>query len=235
MTRRTTRSHTRSFYDRISGSYDLIADASEHAIRDRGIRALGLSEGQRVLEIGYGTGHGLVSLAEAVGKTGRVHGVDLSSGMTAIARARLGAAGLRNVTLAVGDARDLCIRSNAFDAVFMSFTLELFESAVPQVLAEVRRVLRDGGRLGVVAMAETGETNPMIDLYQWAHRHWPRVVDCRPIDVLRVLRSARFQAETADAGAIWTLPVVIAIGVKTSVRSHEGRRSRSGRPAQAGP
>jgi ubiquinone/menaquinone biosynthesis C-methylase UbiE len=220
--RRTVRNQTRSFYDRISRGYDLIADASEHAIRERGIRALGLSQGQRVLEIGYGTGHGLVSLANAVGKTGEVHGVDISSGMTAVARARIGSAGLRNVTLSVGDAGVLCFRSNVFDAAFMSFTLELFESAVPEVLAEVRRVLRNGGRLGVVAMAETRETNPMIDLYQWAHRHWPHLVDCRPIDVASVLQAASFQTETAGVSAIWTLPVVVAIGVKASVGSQEG-------------
>jgi len=96
----------------------------------------------------------------------------------------------------------------------MSFTLELFGSAVAEVLAEVRRVLRDGARLGVVAMAETGETNSMIDLYQWAHQHWPHLVDCGPIDVASALQAARFQTETAGVSAIWTLPVVVAIGVK---------------------
>ena len=72
------RNKTRGFYDRISRGYDLIADSSEHAVRDLGVRALGVSHGQRVLEIGCGTGHGLVSLANAVGKTGQVHGVDIS-------------------------------------------------------------------------------------------------------------------------------------------------------------
>lgn len=216
---RTARDRTRSFYDRISRGYDLIADSSEHAVRERGIRGLGLSEGQRVLQVGYGTGHGLVGLAEAVGKTGQVHGVDVSSGMTAVARARIESAGLRHVTLTVGDARLLCFRSKVFDAVFMSFTLELFGSAIPDVLAKVRRALRDGGRLGVVAMAETGETNPMIDLYHWAHRQWPHLVDCRPIDVATVLQAARFHIETAGASAIWALPVVVAIAVKASVGS----------------
>ncbi len=213
---------TRGFYDRISRTYDLIADSSEHTMREHGIRALGLSQGQRVLEIGYGTGHGLVGLADAVGKTGHVHGVDISPGMTAVARSRIGRAGLPNVTLTRGDASALCFRSNVFDAVFMSFTLELFASAVPGVLAEVRRVLRDGGRLGVVALAETGDTNPMIDLYQWAHRHWPHLLDCRPIDVASVLQAARFQTETVGASAIWALPVVVAIGVKASVGPEEG-------------
>ena len=199
-----------------------MADPSERAIRERGIRALGLSQGERVLEIGYGTGHGLVSLADAVGQAGQVHGVDISSGMTAVARGRIGSAGLRNVTLTVGDADVLCFRSSVFDVVFMSFTLELFESALPDVLAEVRRVLRTGGRLGVVAMAETGETNPMIDLYHWAHLHWPHLVDCRPIDVASVLQAAGFQTEIADVQAIWALPVVVAIGVKASGDTQDG-------------
>ena len=83
-------------------------------------------------------------------------------------------------------------------------------------------MLRDDGRLGVVAMARTAKTNPMIDLYHWAHRHWPHLVDCRPIDVPRVLQTARFQTKPADVSAIWALPVVLAIGVKASVSSQEG-------------
>jgi len=142
--------------------------------------------------------------------------------MMAVARTRIRSAGLRNVTLTIGDASVLCFRSEVFDAAFMSFTLELFDSAIPDVLAEVRRVLRVGGRVGVVAMANTGQTNAMIDVYQWVHRHWPHFVDCTPIDVVGVLRAAGFQTETAGATAVWTLPVVAAIGRKASVDSNGG-------------
>jgi demethylmenaquinone methyltransferase/2-methoxy-6-polyprenyl-1,4-benzoquinol methylase len=45
--------------------------------------------GERVLEIGYGTGHCLVQLAKPVGPEGKVFGIDLSEGMQAQARARL--------------------------------------------------------------------------------------------------------------------------------------------------
>ena len=124
------------------------------------------------------------------------------------------------MTLTVGDANALCFRSDVFDAAFMSFTLELFASAIPAVLAEVRRVLRVDGRVGVVAIASTGQTNAMIDVYQWVHRHWPHVVDCTPIDVIGVLQEAGFQIERADATAIWDLPVVAAIGRKASVDSN---------------
>ena len=121
--RRTAHSRTQRFYDGISGAYDLIADSSEHAARDLGIRALGVSFGQRVLEIGCGTGHALVSLANDAGHRGRVHGIDTSSGMMAVARRRIHTAGLRNVTLTIGDARAVCFPSSVFDEVFMSFTL----------------------------------------------------------------------------------------------------------------
>ncbi|HRX82504.1 MAG TPA: class I SAM-dependent methyltransferase, partial [Pirellulaceae bacterium] len=71
---------TKSFYDRISHAYDAIADAGEHRARERGLEALAVQPGERVLEIGYGTGHSLVELAKAVGATGRVCGVDISTG-----------------------------------------------------------------------------------------------------------------------------------------------------------
>ncbi len=211
----SARNQTRRFYDRISRAYDLIADSSEHAARDLGIRALALTPGERVLEIGCGTGHGLVSLAAAVGDTGEVAGVDISGGMMAVARERIESAALRQVTLSIGDASALSFTSQAFDAAFMSFTLELFDSAIPDVLTEVRRVLRVGGRLGIVAMAETDHTNAMIDLYGWLHRHWPHVVDCSPIDVGGVMRAAHFQTAIIETATIWSLPVVAAIGVKS--------------------
>lgn len=208
------RNSTRAFYDRISHVYDLIADAGEHAIRDVGVEALHVSPGERVLEIGFGTGHGLLHLADAVGTSGHVYGVEISSGMIDVAHRRIDAADTRNVTLLVGDARSLCFGNDAFDAVFMSFTLELLDAEISLVLAEIRRVLRRKGRLSVVAMATSEHGGAMIGLYQWMHRHWPHIVDCRPIDVLGVLRGAGFDAYATESATICGLPVVAAAAVK---------------------
>jgi hypothetical protein len=90
------------------------------------------------------------------------------------------------------------------------------------VLAEVRRLRRAGGRVGIVAMSAAGQTNAMIDLYHSLHRRRPHFIDCRPIDVVGLLQEAHFQARTAHVAAIWGLPVIVAIGIRTSAASQEG-------------
>jgi len=159
---------TRTFYDRISGAYDLLADAGERACRDQGLSALKVSPGERVLEVGFGTGHALASLALAAGPSGYACGIDLSPGMMAVARRTVAGAGIHTIGLALDDARSLCFRTASFDAVFMSFTLELFAIVdMPVVLGEIDRVLRPAGRLVVVAMAEGEPATAVADIYRY--------------------------------------------------------------------
>ena len=207
---------TRSFYDRISRVYDLLADRSEQEAREAGLAALDVSAGEAVLEIGFGTGHALVALAEAVGKEGRVAGIDLSPGMRAVTEKRLGDAGLaEQVELVTGDARTLPWKDDSFDAVFLCFTLELFEPAdIPRVLAEVQRVLRPGtgaakGRLGLVSRTAGEHPGPVVEIYRWLHRHFPHFVDCQPIDASGWLEGSGFEIETEQELSIWGLPVAV--------------------------
>lgn len=209
----------RSFYDRISSAYDLIADANEHAMRETGENALNLQHGERVLEIGYGTGNSIVNFGRQVGPDGHVSGLDISPGMQRVAQEKVEAEHLADrVELRVGDGRDLPYASESFDAVFASFTLELFApDDVPRVLAEIKRVLKPDGRLGIVSMSVVpeGEHESVLEkTYKWMHRHFPHIVDCRPIDVTGVLEQAGFAVQTQIAGAIWTMPVTAAVGVK---------------------
>ena len=97
-----------------------------------------------------GTGHCLVDLAKAVCSSGMVYGIDLSDKMMNLALRLLRNEGLSSrVDLSCGDALNLPYDAGMMDAVFMSFTLELFDTVeIPVVLQECLRVLRIEGRMG---------------------------------------------------------------------------------------
>ena len=204
---------TQQFYDRLSHAYDLLANSSEHHAMEAGLKALDTQPGETVLEIGFGTGHALEDLARRVGEGGRVAGIDLSYGMRQVAAKRLGETGLdHRVDLLLADGAYLPFADSSFDGVFTSFTLELFEmETIPQVLAEVQRVLRPGGRLGVVAMQEGGH-GPLFDLYKWLHRHFPHFIDCQPIEAGTLLKEAGFVLEHDEPTSIWSLPIAVLVG-----------------------
>lgn len=210
----------RAFYDRISSAYDALSDANEHTARETGEKALGLKPGEVVLEVGFGTGNSVIDLARMVGPTGTVHGIDVSTGMLNFAQKKIDKEGLTDtVKLCVGDARKLPYDDSTFDAAFMSFTLELFpEEDTPGTLAEVRRVLKPGGRFGVVSMSvpSEGERSSMLEhIYVWMHRHFPHIVDCRPIDVAGTLKSGGFEIVSAEELKIWSMPVGVVIARKS--------------------
>ncbi len=204
---------TRTFYDRLSTRYAAVAATWEHAARQRGIEALAVATGETVLEVGYGTGHALTQLAQA---KAAVSGLDLSKGMRSVARQRLAEAGLdRDVRLDLGDARSLPYKEGRFDAAFMSFTLELFDSDdLPKVLAEANRVLRAGGRLGVVAMAQKDPPDLMNEVYQQLYQQLPHLAGCQPIDAFGALRAAGFQIREAIGMHAERLPLISIIGIK---------------------
>ena len=66
-----TKAETKAFYNKIAKVYDLLAEHSERAMREKGIEMLAPSPGEHLLEIGFGTGHVLVELAQAVGTNGK--------------------------------------------------------------------------------------------------------------------------------------------------------------------
>ena len=89
----------------MSRSYDLFAGAFEKRLRNKALARLSIASGEVVLEIGFGTGHCLEQTAGAVGKEGRVCGVDLSPGMLEVSQRRLDRAGMSDrVSISCGDA-----------------------------------------------------------------------------------------------------------------------------------
>jgi ubiquinone/menaquinone biosynthesis C-methylase UbiE len=203
-------------YNKLSPWYDALAGSSERKYTQEGLRKLGAKEGEIILEIGFGTGHSLVALAQNAGAHSKVYGVDISEGMLKVARSRLKKAGLTGrVELRLADAAQLPFENELFDAVFMSFTLELFDTPeIADVLEECDRVLHSGGRLGVVALSKRETDRLMVRLYQWAHRQMPQYVDCRPIYVRKAVEQAGFDVLAVTEMSMWGLPVDVVIAKK---------------------
>ena len=213
-----SREAARASYNRLSRWYDVIAGSTEKKYRDGGLEKLSAQPGERILEIGFGTGHCLVALAKAVGSTGQVIGLDISDGMLAVAQQRLQTEKLSDrAILHLGDAANLnFIPSTSLDGIFMSFTLELFDTPeIPRVLQECYRVLKLGGRLVVVTMTKTDPPGMAVRLYEWFHEQMPDYADCRPIFARQALEQNGFVIEDGSVSSMWGLPVEIILGRKS--------------------
>jgi len=203
-------------YDKISRFYDYFAGVFEKKYRNLALERLCIAEGEIVLEMGFGTGHCLKQIAELIGETGKVYGIDISSGMLEVTKKRLEKAGLIDrVELYCGDATKMPYDDDKFDAVFSSFSLELFDTPeIPKVLSEIKRVLKPNVRLGIVSMSKEDGDSILTKLYEWSHKKFPKYVDCRPIYVEQSLKNAGFKIKHKDKVKLFGLPGEIVVAEK---------------------
>jgi ubiquinone/menaquinone biosynthesis C-methylase UbiE len=116
--------------------------------RRRTIARLGLKPGERVLEVGCGTGRNLRFLREAVGADGEVIGVDASAGMLAEAQMTISRRGWHNVQLVHEDAAKLAL-DEPVDVAYFSLSYSVLPDRDP-VLDRAWEALRPGGRLVIM-------------------------------------------------------------------------------------
>jgi ubiquinone/menaquinone biosynthesis C-methylase UbiE len=203
-------------YDRMSSMYEWLAGSSEEPFMRIGLGMLDVQPGEEVLEIGSGTGKALIELCKLVGENGFVCGLDLSTGMLKVAHDNLLKAGLANRThLLCADGMLVPLTSSTFSAIFMSFSLELFDTPeIFIVLAECWRLLKTGGRITVVSMQKPEHSSQIVRLYEWFHEKLPNYVDCRPIYAGDSLQAAKFVIEQQQLKSMWGLPVALLLARK---------------------
>jgi ubiquinone/menaquinone biosynthesis C-methylase UbiE len=130
----------------LAETYDRLSD-SQFEGGKRLVERLDAKPGDRVLDVGSGTGRLARWIAERVGPTGSVVGIDPLPDRVAIARANA-----PGVAFEVGRAEDLtAFADESFDVVCMSAVFHWVDDK-KKALAEVRRVLRPGGRLGITTL-----------------------------------------------------------------------------------
>ena len=112
----------------------------------------GVTVGSQVLDLGAGTGDQTMLAARRAGPGGMVLATDISASMLALTQQAARAADLANVQTRVMDAQRLELEADSFDAAVARFSLQ-FVPDVPRALAEVRRVLKLGGRFAAVVFS----------------------------------------------------------------------------------
>jgi demethylmenaquinone methyltransferase/2-methoxy-6-polyprenyl-1,4-benzoquinol methylase len=132
--------------------------------RARAVELLGLAAGDVVLDVGCGTGLCFAHLVEAVGRAGRVVGIEQSIDMLRQAQARVDAAGWDNVELVLGSAEDAELPAGA-DAALFCFTHDVLR--LPAAVDNVVSRLRPGARVAAVGPMWAPWWAPGMNLLIW--------------------------------------------------------------------
>jgi len=128
--------------EKLASVYDLTFGPTLHPGRLVARDRMGIKPTDRILEVGVGTGIN----TSLYPRNCQVTGIDLSSSMLEKARERVAREGLRNVRLIEMDAASLTFADDSFDIVYAPYLVSVVPDPV-QVVREMRRVCRPGGRI----------------------------------------------------------------------------------------
>jgi len=129
-------------YEKLASVYDLAFGPTLQPGRVRALEQMDIQPGERVLEVGVGTGINLSLYPKAC----RMTGIDFSSSMLEKARERVARGGLQQMRLLQMDAADLKFADDSFDIVYAPYLISVVPDPV-KVAQEMRRVCRPGGRI----------------------------------------------------------------------------------------
>jgi ubiquinone/menaquinone biosynthesis C-methylase UbiE len=190
-----TKTDARRTFDRWAGSYERDPFSRWIGRRQRdALEALELREGDRLLDVGCGTGAAVRAAAEVVE---RAVGVDLSPKMLAQARER--AAGLPGAEFVEGDSEDLPFGDGEFTAVLCTTSLHHYPRPEAAV-REFARVLAPGGRVIIGDATNDAVVTKVVDFlsrkFESGHVGYHRVEELR-----RLLEDAGL--ERTEARSMW--------------------------------
>jgi SAM-dependent methyltransferase len=118
-----------------------------------------LREGEVVLDLGSGGGIDVILSAKRVGPTGTAYGVDMTDEMLALAQRNAREAGVTNVHFLKGEIERIPLPAETVDVVISNCVINLSTDKAA-VLAELGRVLRPGGRLGISDVVAEDRLSP---------------------------------------------------------------------------
>lgn len=160
-------------FNNISGTYDFLNHFMSLGIdiiwRKKAIRALKASKPQRLLDVATGTGDFALEAINMLHPE-KVIGVDISSGMLAIAREKIAKKNLEDrFEVVLADSENLPFAAGTFDAVTVAFGVRNFEN-LEQGLTDIHRVLKPGGKAVVLEFSKP-KAFPVKQFYHFYFNH----------------------------------------------------------------
>ena len=157
-------------FETISEKYDLmnsVISFQRHiAWRKDTMKRMAVKKGESALDVCCGTADWAIALAEAVGSTGSVYGLDFSKNMLKIGQDKVTARGLHQIKLVHGNAMDLPFEDNSFDYVTIGFGLRNVPDYL-KTLQEMQRVVKPGGK--VVCLETSQPEMPVFRQFYYAY------------------------------------------------------------------
>jgi ubiquinone/menaquinone biosynthesis C-methylase UbiE len=151
-----------AIYDRRQKTYDQGENNWHYQLACRLVECTELEAGQQVLDLATGTGMVAIEAAKQVGASGQVIGIDISSGLLAVAQQKIDTAGLNKIVqLKLADIETLDFAQNSCDRILCCSALPLLTN-VPADLRLWHSFLKPSGKLGLCVFAETAFTAGVV-------------------------------------------------------------------------
>ena len=189
-------------YDKLAKVYDLTFGPTLHPGRLQAIQRMDIQAGERVLEVGVGTGINL----SLYPKNCSVTGIDFSGSMLEKARERAQRKCIRNMRLLQMDAGDLKFSDGSFDIVYAPYLISVVPDPV-KVAQEMHRVCRPGGR--IIFLNHFLSPNPVLSrLERWISPYTIHIGFKADLDLPAFLAQANLHPvsiEKVNVPRLWSL------------------------------
>ncbi len=187
-------------FGRAAFTYDRVGPRFFSYFGHRLVELARIPSGADVLDVATGRGAVLVPAAKAVGARGHVTGTDLSEAMVRETAEEIGRLGRGNVRVCQMDAEYLLLPDESFDCVLCGFAIFFFPR-LERALAEMRRVLRPGGRIALTTWDRSFD-----EQWQWFHElvkaHLPPEAEMEQTPESRALPSPELDKPEGLEGAM---------------------------------